>query len=395
MNKYKEKTTENTKKKKKGAGLPWYARLLLWFGTCAIIIVLGILFLKDYVYGTIYIDASPYLIKVRVNKEGEVTGIYSKDAEVREAYKSESLKYETVDTVVDVLMTNLCDMGYITEDNACVLVTATSKADFVDEELAYDLEAVFGEDLMYDAAYAASAILDDNFDNGIVLDQVLLGDTRVRALAGQYGISEGKAALVAQILDEGPSLSSYQLANMSIKELLQTCIDNDIDPYLFIDIIGDYPYAITGVDEDEYDEDNDSEYDQDFEDEEEDEDYEEDADDTYPDSEYWNNYDNDLEDNEYTDEDEEEDDASLDDTEDLEDIDDSSSGSTAGGLRTRPNPYGNATPIDEDDDIVDEEEEDEEYEEEEDDVPEDDGEDWSDFKKDNTWTPDPDWNGDN
>ena len=324
------KNNDGTVKKRKK--LPWPVKLLLWFGLSDLLIAAGIILtFKFYVYGAVMIDTDTVdTITIKVNKEGEVTSVYSRSPEGRAAIGTESLLFSDVDTAVSAVMLNLVDMGYITEEDPSALISAYARADELGEELA--------EELMYDAAYAASDVLDSSFENALVLDQTIDNDAWTKGFAARYNIPTGKGAFIMRIVSSIPSLSAGDLAAKTYPEILLACYEADSDPYEFIDILG-YPEALLGDDyEDEdyedYDESEDNWDTEEYEDGETDEfDTEEDAVD-----EYWNNYDNTLEDNEYSEdeeEDEEVDDASEDDTDFLEDDDDLSYPGAATGNTSR------------------------------------------------------------
>ncbi len=327
------KNNDGTVKKRKK--LPWFVRLLLWFGISDLIIAAGIILtFKFYVYGAVMIDTDTVdTITIKVNKEGEVTSVYSGSPEGRAAIGTESLLFSDVDTAVSAVMLNLVDMGYITEDNPSALISAYARTDELGEELA--------EELMYDAAYAASDVMDSNFENSLVLDQTIDNDAWTKGFAARYNIPTGKGAFIMRIVSSNPSLSAGELAAKTYPEILLACYEADSDPYEFIDILG-YPEDLLG---DDYE-------DEDYEDYEDNEDYEESEDnwdtEEYEDGEvdesdteenavdeYWNNYDNTLEDNEYSEDEEDEvDDASEDDTDFYEDDDVSYPGGATGNTST-------------------------------------------------------------
>lgn len=332
MKKFKDNTSNTNnevKVRKKRSGLPWYVKLLLWFGVCDILITAGIILaLTNYVYGTVYIDAGPTIV-VRVNREGTVTGVYSKDPQGKAVIGTESLKGSDIDTAVSAITLNLVDQGIVTDEDCTVLVSATARDSifyndeddyYSDYEYEFEYEGVLGEDLMYDAGYAADDVLSSGLTAGIVMDQVFTNNAWTKGFANRYGISPGKAALITSIVDNIPSLSASELAGMSLTNIVRACYDAGSDPYEFIDILGSpedvFDEAYTDDDYDEADMEDEDYFDEDEDFFDEDEEFDE-ADEDYSGDAYWENYDSELEDNEYT-EDEDED---LGDTSDDEDLD--------------------------------------------------------------------------
>lgn len=58
----------------------------------------------------------------------------------------------------------------------------------------------------------------DSFGGSVIAQQVV-SDNDLQNMAGDYGISEGKAALIRNILNELPMLKAEDLAEMSINDL--------------------------------------------------------------------------------------------------------------------------------------------------------------------------------
>ena len=62
-------------------------------------------------------------------------------------------------------------------------------------------------------------MLDTSSFSGAVLSQTMSGDPEVKSLAEQYGITEGKAQLIKQIVENNPIHTFDELAGLSVNEL--------------------------------------------------------------------------------------------------------------------------------------------------------------------------------
>ena len=279
----------------------WYVILIIWFGICGALITLGVLSVGRMVYTSVCIDANPS-ITVKLDKEGFVLAVVGENEDgkevleqVKQTFKEdyeEPIKGQDAETVVSEVVNKALELGYLNEEQSALLLSVKSR----DEEIA--------DELQLNLAYVASDAMESELDNAVVLDQTITVDSTVRAISGIYHITQGKAYLVWQLCMAQPELQVWDLADMTITELIMECIDKDINLAQYIDIIGegleDFYSDYEEEDEDdeyyedlpapEFDEDFDEEFEEDFEsdyaddystvDDEVDEDIEEDADDT-------------------------------------------------------------------------------------------------------------------
>ena len=257
----------------------WYIKLFLWFGTCAGLIVLGVFAVNRMVYSSVLIDANPSVV-IKLDKEGFVLGVVGVNEDGKDVVADLELKGEEAETAVEEVVATILDYGYMDEEQSALLISVKSK----DEEVA--------DELQYDLAYVADDVLGWELDNGIVLDQAITVDSTVRAIASMYDITQGKAAFVWQLCMVEPEFQVWDLADMTITEIIMECINKDIDLSEYVDIIGgdledlfsdfeedDDDYYYDDLPAPDWDEDYDDEFDEDeFEDDEFDE-FDEDDDD--------------------------------------------------------------------------------------------------------------------
>ena len=273
----------------------WYVKLFLWFGTCAGIIVLGIFAVNRMVYSSVFIDANPSVV-IKLDKEGFVLGVEGVNDDGKEVVEDLELKGEDAETAVEEVVATILDYGYMDEEQSALLLSIKSR----DEEVA--------DELQYDLSFVADDVLGWELDNGIVLDQTITSDSTVRAIASSYHITQGKAYLVWQLCMAEPELQVWDLAELTITDMIRECIDKDIDLPVYVDIIGDALsdfYNDFEEDDDDYYYDDlpapdwDEDYDDEFEEDDLDEDLlEEDEDDLWDNASVYDTSDIDYEDEE-------------------------------------------------------------------------------------------------
>ena len=333
----------------------WYVILIIWFGICGALITLRVLSVGRMVYTSVCIDANPS-ITVKLDKEGFVLAVVGENEDgkevleqVKQTFKEdyeEPIKGQDAETVVSEVVNKALELGYLNEEQSALLLSVKSR----DEEIA--------DELQFNLAYVASDAMESELDNAVVLDQTITVDSTVRAISGIYHITQGKAFLVWQLCMAQPELQVWDLADMTITELIMECIDKDINLAQYIDIIGE---GLEDFYSDYEEEDEDDEYYEDLPAPEFDEDFDEEFEEDFE-SDYADDY------------------STVDDEvdEDIEeDADDTIGGSGRGSY---PNPRVNASSYntgdddieEEDEDIIEEDEEEEEVEEEEEEEPADD-----------------------
>lgn len=214
----------------------WYIKLILWFGTCGAIIAVGIFAVGRMVYSSVCIDANPS-ITVKLDKDGFVLTVVGENEDgkevlrqLEETYKEdyeESIKGQDAETIVSEIVYKALELDYLNDEQSAMLLSVKSR----DEEVA--------DELQFDLAYVASDAMESELDNAVVLDQTITADSSVRAISGIYHISQGKAFLVWQLCMSEPELQVWDLADMTITELILECIDKDVNLAEYVDIIGE------------------------------------------------------------------------------------------------------------------------------------------------------------
>ena len=175
-------------------------------GTAACMMIGGLFWWNRYraLNYTVEMDVNPS-IELRVNNVERVISAeaLNKDAEI--ILEDMKLKGVDVDVATNALIGSMVKNGYLSEVSNSILLTVESddpaKSAEVTNRLTNEINASLG-----------------NLGGSVIAQQVV-ADNDLQNMAGDYGISEGKAALIRNILNELPMLKAEDLAEMSINDL--------------------------------------------------------------------------------------------------------------------------------------------------------------------------------
>lgn len=175
-------------------------------GTAACMMIGGLFWWNRYraLNYTVEMDVNPS-IELRVNNAERVISAeaLNKDAEI--ILEDMKLKGVDIDVATNALIGSMVKNGYLSEISNSILLTVESddhdKSVEVTNRLTNEINASLG-----------------NLGGSVIAQQVV-ADNDLQNMAGDYGISEGKAALIRNILNELPMLKAEDLAEMSINDL--------------------------------------------------------------------------------------------------------------------------------------------------------------------------------
>ena len=150
------------------------------------------------------IDVNPS-IELRVNKAEKVISAEALNKDAQIILEDMKLKGVDVDVATNAIIGSMVKNGYLSELSNSILLTVESddhqKSVEVTDRLTNEINAAL-----------------DSFGGSVIAQQVV-SDNDLQNMAGDYGISEGKAALIRNILNELPMLKAEDLAEMSINDL--------------------------------------------------------------------------------------------------------------------------------------------------------------------------------
>lgn len=228
-------------------------RFVLPAACACLILVAGIFGFVHYdanyrVDSVIDIDVNPG-IELSTNKKDRVLEAVAINDDAEDILDGMDLKDTELKVAVNAIIGSMVQKGYVTDEMSSILVTVknrdSGKADTLRAEVVRDI----------DAALLSQGI------NAPVINQTLTDSDDVEAFAKKHGISFGKAVFVKNIASKIATISADELAKLSISELTEIVVKNNID----ISDIADYDHddsiweniheSIDEVDEDKADQD--------------------------------------------------------------------------------------------------------------------------------------------
>lgn len=155
-------------------------------------------------------DINPSIV-LEVNKSEKVLSAQAKNKDAEKVLEGLNLKGENLSEAVDIVINAVIKHGYIDKKSNSVLVSV----DHQDSKKGQELQKRLSEEV--------SKTLQKDGVEGAVLSQSLDKTPETKKLADEYGISEGKAQLINEILKIKEDYTFEDLANLSINELNLLC----------------------------------------------------------------------------------------------------------------------------------------------------------------------------
>ena len=155
----------------------------------------------------IMLDVNPS-IEIRANGNDKVLDVIALNGDGAEIIGDRDFEGESTEEAVEKLTDSMVDMGYISEEANSVLVsvegTDKDKNDKIGAEIADKI----------------STILESvNVEGSIIVQSLDENDTSLENASGEYGISPGKAKLIAQIIAQNSIHTYEELSAMTVHEL--------------------------------------------------------------------------------------------------------------------------------------------------------------------------------
>lgn len=117
------------------------------------------------------------------------------------------LRGTDLDVAVNAIIGSMLRTGYLSDVQNAILVSVENQ------------DAARSAQLQQEITDAISAVFSDDALEPAVLSQSVTGDEALAALAEQYGISLGKAALIQEVTAQDPTLKLSDLAPLSVNEI--------------------------------------------------------------------------------------------------------------------------------------------------------------------------------
>lgn len=192
-----------TKKKNK------WARYFAGMAACLVLAV-GCFFgyrvydMNYAVASTVSLDVNPS-IQITVNKKEHVLDVTPLNEDGKTVIGEMDFSGSSIDITVNALIGSMLRCGYISELANSILISVDNGTS--DSSLQDRLTA------------EVSALLQTDSFTGAVLSQTVTGDSALRQIAEEYGITVGKAQLINKILMLDGMKTFEELASLSINEL--------------------------------------------------------------------------------------------------------------------------------------------------------------------------------
>ena len=153
------------------------------------------------------LDVNPG-IRVYVDEDNKVISLEATNDDGKSIVAEITYKGETYEEVVEDIVDEMNDQGYIEGDDASVLITIEKQIDDLSEKLNAKLDEAFAK---YEKHLE---VIEQHLDK---LEEDFKKD--LDELSKKYDISRGKAHLIDKIREEYPELSAEELAQLSLEDL--------------------------------------------------------------------------------------------------------------------------------------------------------------------------------
>ncbi len=206
-------TMENTAQKKNRKWIGWTA-------AAAAVVMLavggGVLGYRYFnaVDSLIAIDVNPS-IELKTSRNERVLEVQALNSDAELVLDGMELEGTQLKVAVNALIGSMVKNGYIDEAKNSVLVSVENS------------DAARGVALENQLTEEINTALLNNSISGAVLTQTVEESEALRAMANQYGISVGKAALIQQILKNDPTQSEATLVGLTINDLSLLALAKD------------------------------------------------------------------------------------------------------------------------------------------------------------------------
>lgn len=155
----------------------------------------------------VMLDVNPSL-SLSVDAEEKVLAVEALNADAEEVLGSMELKDTSLEVAVNAIIGSMLQKGYLGDLQNAILVSVENA------------DAARGEALQQKVTEAIAIAARNGALDAAVLSQVVSADdAALAALATQYSISLGKAALIQEVITQVPALTFEDLAPMTINEI--------------------------------------------------------------------------------------------------------------------------------------------------------------------------------
>lgn len=187
-------------------------RIVPWLAAACLVVVIGAgAFGVRYqqanaVTSVVSLDVNP-CVRLEVNRAEKVLSATPVNTDAGQILDGMDLTGTDLQVAVNAIIGSLLKHGYVDELANSVLVSVE------------DDDLTRGTALEEKLTGEISQVLESASINGAILSQTFSGDAALQQKAEEYGISQGKAALIQTLVDNSTHLTFESLAGLSINEL--------------------------------------------------------------------------------------------------------------------------------------------------------------------------------
>ncbi len=174
------------------------------------------LFWRGGVDSVILLDVNPSL-SLSVNAKERVLSAEALNEDARDILGSMDLKGTSLEVALNALVGSMLQKGYLGEAQNSILVSVEND----DAEKGRLMQQKVSEQI-------ARYLQTDSMDAAVLSQTVSAHDTSLEALAKQYGISVGKAALIQEVVAQDETLAYESLVPMTINEIALIASSRDL-----------------------------------------------------------------------------------------------------------------------------------------------------------------------
>ena len=164
----------------------------------------------------ITLDVNPSL-SMHVDSNEKVISVEALNEDAKEVLGTMDLKDTSLEVAVNAIIGSMLQKGYLGDLQNSILVSVE------------DPDAARGEKLQEKVSQAiANALQGGAVDAAILTQSLSANDASLAALAEQYGISMGKAALIQEMIAQDAALTFENLSSMTINEIALIASSKDL-----------------------------------------------------------------------------------------------------------------------------------------------------------------------
>lgn len=172
--------------------------------------------INNTVNSKVTIDVNPS-ISLNVNANEKVLSVEPLNDDGKKIIGDMDLKNTNLDVAVNALIGSMLQNGYLTEMRNAILVSVEND------------DAEKGAKLQTKLTNVIEQMLQSSQFESVVFSQTVAADQSIKELSSQYNISEGKAALINELIKQDNTLTFEELAPLSVHEIALLIESKGID----------------------------------------------------------------------------------------------------------------------------------------------------------------------